>query len=157
MKLTKEDLEKVKFQSHGRWYNAQQVDAFLDELAVAADGAERDLGEAQKRLRALNQQVEELLEENRQLREQREAPATAPDPQPIASRRRELEQRLREVEEEENRELKKERDRLIQDIKALRSFRETFRKAVEEDAAALETQLRRFGSDHLLEGGASHE
>ncbi len=157
MKLTKEDLEKVKFQSRGRWYNAQQVDAFLDELAVAADGAERDLGEAQKRLQALNQQVEELLEENRQLREQKETPPPAPNPQPIASRRRELEQRLREVEEEENRELKEERDRLIQDIKALRSFRETFRKAVEEDAAALETQLHRFGSDNLLEGGAPHE
>ncbi len=157
MKLKKEDLEKVRFQSRGHWYNAQQVDAFLDELAVAADGAERELGETRKHLQALTQQVEELLEENRQLRKQMEAPALTPSPQPAVFRRQDLKLRLPEVEEEEKQKLKEERSQLIQDIKALRSFRETFRKAVQEDAAALETQIRRLESDHLLEGSSPHE
>ena len=46
--------------------------------------------------------------------------------------------------------LEQERDQLISDIKALRSYRETCRKAVEEDARALLRQVERLPSEKLL-------
>ena len=48
------------------------------------------------------------------------------------------------------RELEKERDRLIQDIKALQDFREAFRASIERDVTSLTEQIKGFESDKLL-------
>ena len=46
--------------------------------------------------------------------------------------------------------LERERDSLLQDIKALRRFRESFRQAVEEDAQSLLRQVEGLPSEKLL-------
>lgn len=129
MELTKKALEDVKFRSRGKWYDGGQVDAFLDELAVAAETAQRELTETRSRGKALSQQVEALQEEKQALLVKIQA----------------LEEQGKETLEK-----KQERDRLIQDIKALRAFRETFRNAVEQDAASLSEQMKQLDSDKLL-------
>lgn len=129
MELTKQALENVKFRSRGKWYDAGQVDAFLDELMVAAETAQRELTETRSRGKALSQQVEALQEEKQALLVKIQA----------------LEEQGKETLEK-----KQERDRLIQDIKALRAFRETFRNAVEQDAASLSEQMKQLDSDKLL-------
>ena len=48
------------------------------------------------------------------------------------------------------RDLERERDSLLQDIKALRRFRESFRQAVEEDAQSLLRQVEGLPSEKLL-------
>lgn len=129
MELTKQALENVKFRSRGKWYDAGQVDAFLDELMVAAETAQRELTETRSRAKALSQQMEALQEEKQALLVKIQA----------------LEEQGKETLEK-----KQERDRLIQDIKALRAFRETFRNAVEQDAASLSEQMKQLDSDKLL-------
>lgn len=159
MELTKKALEDVRFRTKGKWYSAEQVDAFLEELTVTVDGAERELEELRGETRGLERDLKEAREENARLeqslqaaqqeskafqqeaqalREQSAAPAAKPEPDSAAHQRRVCE------------ELERERDELIADIKALRSFRETFRKAVEQDAASLAQQAKGLGSDKLL-------
>ncbi len=138
MKLTKQSIANVKFRSRGKWYHAGQVDAFLEELLVAADEADRELTEEKGRVRVLTEQLESLREENVRLRDRAEK-AAGP-----AETRAEEERRLL------CRELEKERDRLIQDIKALQDFREAFRASIERDAASLTEQIKGFESDKLL-------
>lgn len=138
MKLTKQWVAGVKFRSRGKWYHAGQVDVFLEELLVAADEANRELTEEKGMVRVLTEQLENLREENVRLRDRAEK---APVP---AETRAEEERGLL------CRELEKERDRLIQDIKALQDFREAFRASIERDAASLTEQIKGFESDKLL-------
>ncbi len=126
MELTKKALEDVKFRTRGRWYNAEEVDAFLEELTVAVDGAERELQESRQENRRLWRELDVLKE------------APAPEPDSVEARRRICQ------------ELERERDELIQDIKALRRFRETFRESVAQDAASLSERVKGLGSDKLL-------
>lgn len=135
MELTKKALEDVKFRTRGRWYNADQVDAFLEELAVSADEADRERQETRSTVRALEEQVDKLRDENVRLWKQVQ----------------DLKSRLRpSLKLKTPRELELERDRLIQDIKALKRFREDFQKAVEKDAASLTERLRNMESNKLL-------
>lgn len=129
MKLTKKDLADVKFRARGKWYDARQVDAFLDRLAVAVEERNRELLEVSSRARALAAQVDALRTENEKLRAQkpRETPAAVPQPNSP-----------------------EEFARLLEDIKALRAFRERFREAVEQDVAAFGKQVSRFSSEELL-------
>lgn len=129
MELTKKMLEDVKFRTRGKWYDGVQVDAFLDQMIVAADFSQRELQEAREYAKGLAKQVETLREENKALWEQVRA---------LESGRDETEEKRRE------------RDGLLRDIKALRAFRETFRHSVEQDAASLTEQVKGLGSDKLL-------
>lgn len=134
MELTKKALEDVKFRTRGRWYSADQVDAFLDELAVSADEADREWRKARNTVRALEEQVDKLRDENVRLWKQvQELKNLRQPPKPEVSR-----------------ELEQERDGLIRDIKALKKFRETFCEAVERDAASLTEQLKDMDSHKLL-------
>ena len=70
MDLTKELLAGASFRAKGKWYAAQQVDAFLEELSVRLeeDSREREeLAEDARALRRENARLRELLD----LREQR--------------------------------------------------------------------------------------
>ncbi len=131
MELTKKVLEDVKFKTRGKWYNGQQVDVFLDEMAVAAEEAERERAADRERLALLKGRIDELQRE-----------------------KEELQKRIAFLEEALDRESsdksRAERDRLIKDIKALKSFREAFRDSVEHDAATLTEQVKVLESDKLL-------
>ncbi len=43
MELNKKTLEDVRFKSKGRWYDAGQVDDFIDEIIEALDYAEENV------------------------------------------------------------------------------------------------------------------
>ena len=132
MDYTRETLERVAFKSRGKWYLAQQVDAFIDEVA---DSARRDSLEAQE----LREERDRLREENARLRRELEKAQSAPAVLPGEERQRRVLQ-----------DLEQERDELIRDIKALRDYRERFRQAVEEDAQALLGQAKSLPSEKLL-------
>lgn len=134
MELTKKALEDVKFRTRGRWYSAEQVDEFLEELAVAADEAEREWKTLTVKVRELGEQVENLREENVRLWKQTQ----------------ELKKSICTPKETPADELEQERDRLIEDIKALKKFRSSFQQAVERDAASLSEQLKAMESYKLL-------
>lgn len=134
MELTREALAQVKFRTRGQWYDALQVDQFIEELMAAADRQE---------------------EESRLLREEwmaRLAQATE-EAQGLRERLRALERESRAARapaQGENRQLAAERDQLIADIKALRRFRESFREAVRKDAQALLEQVGNLSSENML-------
>lgn len=147
MKLTKQALTSVKFRTRGRWYDAGQVDAFLEELLVAVDEAERSMEEHKNIVRTLTKQLEESKGEVSRLQQQ------------AAAFRQSAEQAKAALEKEAQaaaerkllcRELERERDRLIQDICALQDFREEFRTSIQRDADSLTEQIKDLGSDKLL-------
>lgn len=134
MELTREALAQVKFRTRGQWYDALQVDQFIEELMAAADRQE---------------------EESRLLREEwmaRLAQATE-EAQGLRERLHALERESRAARspaQGETQPLEEERDQLIADIKALRRFRESFREAVRKDAQALLEQAENLGSENML-------
>ena len=134
MELTREALAQVKFRTRGQWYDALQVDQFIEELIAAADRQE---------------------EESRLLREEwmaRLAQATE-EAQGLWERLRALERESRAARspaQGETQPLEEERDQLIADIKALRRFRESFREAVRKDAQALLSQVGDLDSEKML-------
>ena len=134
MELTREALAQVKFRTRGQWYDALQVDQFIEELMAAADRQE---------------------EESRLLQEEwmaRLAQATE-EAQGLRERLRALERESRAARspaQGETQPLEAERDQLIADIKALRRFRESFREAVRRDAQALLEQAENLGSENML-------
>ena len=134
MELTREALAQVKFRTRGQWYDALQVDQFIEELMAAADRQE---------------------EESRLLREEwmaRLAQATE-EAQGLRERLRALERESRAAcspAQGETQPLEEERDQLIADIKALRRFRESFREAVRKDAQELLEQAEGLPSEKLL-------
>lgn len=134
MELTREALAQVKFRTRGQWYDALQVDQFIEELMAAADRQE---------------------EESRLLREEwmaRLAQATE-EAQGLRERLRTLERESRAARspaQGETQPLEEERDQLIADIKALRRFRESFREAVRKDAQALLSQVGDLDSEKML-------
>lgn len=134
MELTREALAQVKFRTRGQWYDALQVDQFIEELMAAADRQE---------------------EESRLLREEwmaRLAQATE-EAQGLRERLRALERESRAARtpaQGETQPLEAERDQLIADIKALRRFRESFREAVRKDAQELLSQVGDLGSEKML-------
>lgn len=134
MELTREALAQVKFRTRGQWYDALQVDQFIEELMAAADRQE---------------------EESRLLREEwmaRLAQATE-EAQGLRERLHALERESRAARspaQGETQPLEAERDQLIADIKALRRFRESFREAVRKDAQALLEQAGNLESENML-------
>ena len=63
MDRAREALLRAQFKSKGKWYLAQQVDAFLEELSVLVEEDARD-GEA------LSEAMRTLGKENQQLKAQ---------------------------------------------------------------------------------------
>lgn len=135
MDRTKEAVQRAQFHSKGKWYLAEEVDTFLEELSVRLeeDGREKD----------------ELEKETRKLRE-----TNAALEQELSAARETLERRREQSEEERQRrvcrELEQERDGLIEDIKALRRFRDNFQQAISQDAERLIQQMGELVSQKLL-------
>lgn len=122
MKLNTEALAQLRFRARGRWYDGRQVDAFIDELTVAAGEWERELLESDRKLTELQEENAALRAELAALREREQQPAPAAQ----------------------------ERERLLADIKALRAFRERFRAAVEHDVEHFGEQAKQLASEELL-------
>ena len=101
------------------------------------------------RLEEDSREMEELDGEARVLRGE-----NARLKQELETAKEALERRKEQSEEERQRrvcrELEQERDGLIEDIKALRRFRETFRQAVAQDAERLMEQMGELASQKLL-------
>ena len=114
MELTRQVLDDVKFETKGRWYNADQVDEFLVE-------------QAQAEVVRLRQEVRGLKSEIRTVRAEKS-----------------------QLEHRHDYELEREQARLLEDVKALKQFREQFRRAIEQDARQVLDQARSMGSDRLL-------
>ena len=121
MELTRQVLDDVKFETKGRWYNADQVDEFLEELAESVDQAQREAARLRQELRALQGEVRAVRVEKGQWERR-----------------------------PHGQDLERERRELLEDVKALRQFREQFRQEVEQDAEKLLGQVRGLGSDRLL-------
>lgn len=119
MERAKEALARARFRAKGKWYLAQQVDSFLEELSVLAEEDSREGEEALER-------VEALQRENRQLKGELEAVKASLAQQKAAS--------PQEHQRRVCQELEQERDGLIQDIKALRRYRESFRQGLQQEA-----------------------
>ncbi len=136
MELSKKALEEVAFHSRGRWYRGDEVDAFLEELMVSVDQAEREQAELRQEVKNLKSQTAKL-KETLQSREE-EYGSLRGDKHPLTRGERIC------------RELEQERDELIAEIKQLRRFREEFREAVRDDAKELLNRLEQFSSDQLL-------
>lgn len=122
MRLNTDALAQLKFRTKGKWYDGRQVDAFIDELTVAAAEWERELTAGECRCAELQEENERLREELLTMRAQAESPET----------------------------LTQERERLLSDIKALRAFRERFRVAVEQDVEEFSRKAKQFASEELL-------
>lgn len=146
MDLTKQTLEGAQFRSRGKWYLAEQVDTFLEALKASV---EEDCREEEQAAR----EAQRLKEENTRLQEALEAAQKSGEElsRQLEKARKELVSRP--AEERQRRvcqELEQERDELIEDIKALRSFRESFRQAVVRDGEQLLGQVKALPSEELL-------
>lgn len=120
---TSEVLRQVRLQAQGEWYPARQVNALLEELSACAEEDARR-GEALERdAQALRERVQRL--EGALKRAGQRTPGFSQEA---------VQRRVCEV-------LELERDGLIQDIKALRHYRESYRQAVEEEARKLLVQF----------------
>ena len=150
MELTREALRAVEFRSRGQWYQARQVDQFIEELTVAVDQAQRERDTLCQELKEARCQSEEL---------EARAAALEEEIQALAQKKAALEETLAAQpkrpawEERQHRvleDLSAERDQLIADIKALRRFREDFRAAVEGDARAFLEKASTLASEEVL-------
>lgn len=139
MDRAKEAVRGARFQAKGKWYLAQDVDRFLEELTVLLEEDSREQTELSGRVRSLQEECQRLQGEADRLQKELEEQKAAPPPAPPAESRR---QRCWELEAE--------RDELIQDIKALLRFREEFRQAVQQDVEGILGQLDVLSSQKLL-------
>lgn len=150
MELTREALRAVEFRSRGQWYQARQVDQFIEELTVAVDQAQRERDTLRQKLEEARSQREELAAKAAALEEEAQAlaqeKAALEEALAAQPKRPAWEERQHRVLED----LSAERDQLIADIKALRQFRESFREAVRKDAQALLEQAEGLPSEKLL-------
>lgn len=150
MELTREALRAVEFRSRGQWYQARQVDQFIEELTVAVDQAQRERDTLRQKLEEARCQREELAARAAALEEEAQAlaqeKAALEETLAAQPKRPAWEERQHRVLED----LSAERDQLIADIKALRQFRESFREAVRKDAQALLEQAEGLPSEKLL-------
>lgn len=150
MELTREALRAVEFRSRGQWYQARQVDQFIEELTVAVDQAQRERDTLRQKLEEARSQREELAAKTAALEEEAQAlaqeKAALEEALAAQPKRPAWEERQHRVLED----LSAERDQLIADIKALRRFRESFREAVRKDAQALLEQAEGLPSEKLL-------
>ena len=135
MNRAKEAIEGAQFRAKGKWYLAQQVDSFLEELSVYSEEDDREMERLEEEARSLRTEKSRLEEE-------------------LQKAKSDLELRKGQSEEERQRrvcrELEQERDGLIEDIKGLRRFRENFREAVVKDAEEILERLGELTSQKLL-------
>lgn len=150
MELTREALRAVEFRSRGQWYQARQVDQFIEELTVAVDQAQRERDTLGQKLEEARSQREELAAKAAALEEEAQAlsqeKAALEEALAAQPKRPAWEERQHRVLED----LSAERDQLIADIKALRQFREDFRAAVEGDARAFLEKASTLASEEVL-------
>ena len=84
MELTREALAQVKFRTRGQWYDALQVDQFIEELMAAADRQEEESRllreEWMARLAQATEEAQGLRERLRALERESRGPPRRPGP-----------------------------------------------------------------------------
>ena len=139
MSHTKEAVQSARFLSKGKWYLAQDVDQFLEELTLRL---EEDVREQE----SLSQRTQTLQEECQRLRGE----LAERDRQAAEKAAQDQGTQERSAQERSLRELETQRDGLIQDIQALLRFREEFRRAVQQDVEGILGKLDALSSQKLL-------
>lgn len=111
MELTRQVLDDVKFETRGRWYNADQVDAFLDELAAAVEESRREADQLRQELQAVKGRL------------QAGKPAPQHGPSPAEERARLLEdvQVLKQFREQFRQAVEEDAQRLLEQIRGMGS------------------------------------
>lgn len=180
MEFTRKRLEEVKFKTKGKWYDAFQVDHFLDEMLVEFDRFTRENTELKEQLKKgadrqehqsdglrnengiLKSEIEDLKNENGKLKAEilelkREASQLAevpkePEPEPKPEPDSTAGQAVNSASHQKRivEELEQERDELIANIKMLRRFRDNFKTAIRNDAAKFLQNLEEMESNGLL-------
>ena len=92
----------------------------LEELAESVEQAQAEVARLRQEVRGLKSEIRTVRAEKSQL------------------------------EHRHDYELEREQARLLEDVKALKQFREQFRRAIEQDARQVLDQARSMGSDRLL-------
>lgn len=60
MKLTKEELNGVKFKAKGTWYSGEEVDDFIDEIILEVEKENLEKKEMEKKLKFLQELIEKI-------------------------------------------------------------------------------------------------
>lgn len=135
MELNKMAIKNVKFKSRGKWYLSQQVDEYMCELSEAVG----NLNSENSGLKEQLSELEAVRAENARLKTQvEELKSKAKPDMSIEHKRRVCE------------ELEQDRDRLIESIGMLRSFREAFSESVKQDIKKLSESVEGMESYELL-------
>lgn len=121
MALTEDMVANVTFRTKGRWYRAEEVDAFLEEVLVGVHQFQREEDRLTGKMEYLEKQVARLQEENKKLR----AGVAKKRPSP-AQQETEVLQALRQQQEQ-----------LIEDIKGLQLLRKKLYETIRQDTAQL--------------------
>jgi DivIVA domain-containing protein len=121
MALTEDMVANVTFRTKGRWYRAEEVDAFLEEVLVGVHQFQREEDRLTGKMEYLEKQVARLQEENKKLR----AGAAKKRPSP-AQQETEVLQALR-----------RQQEQLIEDIKGLQLLRKKLYETIRQDTAQL--------------------
>jgi len=180
MESIRKRLEEVKFKTKGKWYDAFQVDGFLDEMLVEFDRFTRENTELKEPLKKssdernrqndglrneksiLKTEIQELKNENGKLKAEvlelkREASRLTkaqkeakPEPKPEPDSAAGQPVNSASHQKRIVEELEQERDELITNIKMLRRFRDNFKTAIRNDAAKFLQNLEEMESSGLL-------
>lgn len=121
MALTEDMVANVTFRTKGRWYRAEEVDAFLEEVLVGVHQFQREEDRLTGKMEYLEKQIVRLQEENKKLR----ASAAKKRPSP-AQQETEVLQALR-----------RQQEQLIEDIKGLQLLRKKLYETIRQDTAQL--------------------
>lgn len=179
MDLTKKALEEVRFKSKGRWYDAKQVDDFIDEVIEGVEQNEKKLAEMQRDKEKLEKEITEV---EAQLRANKSkaaeepvsvvngaisAPVAPPVAAPVADAKddalKAVEAAKEQAETDKNALLEEinsakaeldglteRKDKLADDIKLLNSFKEQFKETISKDIDDIKARMEQFSSDSLL-------
>lgn len=114
MRLTKENLQKARFMTKGKWYLGEQVDAFIDKVIEAVEKESAEKAELTDKLKKLEQEQKALKENDKEV---------------LAQKDSSIAYQIMVCDE-----LIKERNLLIEEIKVLQSQREELQKSLQTKA-----------------------
>lgn len=152
MELTKNSLESIRFKTKGKWYDAIQVDDFIDEVIEKATelNAEKDKQDADMlQLQQENYELKQELESQKQ-NVGASASESSNDPQKRIEELENENARLRSQAATGQSGLEAEKSQLVEDIKVLRNFRDEFKKTLKSDAEKVIDKLNAMDSDDLI-------
>ncbi len=130
--LTRDEIHNKKFDIAKKGYDVHQVDAFLDEIATAFASFEKDAVELGK-FRELEKQLSSALVVAQSTANTIKEKAENEASEVISSAEEQAERILKEAREQADiqcSQLEAQRDELIEKVKALKDFVETYKKCI---------------------------